>query len=61
MEDLLGAVTGGGGGGARFCGVEGGMAGLAPGIGGTRLDLCEDITGLFGEIGDVSEGVVLVG
>lgn len=54
MDVLLGTVTGGGGGGALFCEVGGGITGLEPGMGGTRLDRCADVFGFFGDVGDIS-------
>lgn len=45
MDVLLGATTGG---------VGGGSAGLEPGMGGTRLDRCADVFRCFGDVGDVS-------
>ena len=55
VDTLLGgAVLGGGGGGALFCGVGGGIFGLEPGIGGTLLVRGAEITGVVGEVGDAS-------
>ena len=54
VDVLLGALTGGGGGGALFCGVGGAMAELEPGTGGTRLERCTEATALFGDVGEVS-------
>lgn len=51
---LGGAVVGGGGGGARVCEVDGGNAGLDPGIGGGRLDLFAAIEGVTGDVGEAS-------
>lgn len=60
VDTLLdGAVLGGGGGGALFWGVGGGMPGLDPGIGGILLARGMEFRGVVGEVGDASfESVV---